>query len=49
MDADKNLGVFSLRIGQVPNILLYKIRKIPFSVKTYRFMVKVNKLFGLKK
>jgi glycosyltransferase involved in cell wall biosynthesis len=49
MDADKNLGIFSLRVGQIPNILLYKIRKIPFSVKTYRFMVKVNKLFGLKK
>jgi hypothetical protein len=49
MDADKNLGIFSLRVGQIPNILLYKIRKIPFSVKTYRFMVKVNKMFGRKK
>lgn len=49
MDEDKNLGVFSLRIGQVPNLIIYKIRKIPFSIKSYRFMAKVNKLFCRKK
>lgn len=49
MDEDKKLGVFSLRIGQVPNMILYKIRKVPFSIKAYRFFVKVNKLFGSRK
>lgn len=42
MDADRHLGVFSLRIGQVPNILLYKLRKLPFSIKAYRFMRKCS-------
>lgn len=49
MDEDKKLGVFSLRIGQVPNMILYKIRKVPFSIKAYRFFVKVSKLFGSRK
>lgn len=35
MDVDKELGVFSLRIGQVPNILLYKVRKPSLSMKIY--------------
>ena len=42
MDADRHLGIFSLRIGQVPNILLYKLRKLPFSIKAYRFMSKCS-------
>ena len=37
MDADKKLGVFSLRAGQVVNILLYKIGKPGLSVAYYRF------------
>jgi glycosyltransferase involved in cell wall biosynthesis len=49
MDEDKKLDVFSLRIGQVPNMILYKIRKVPFSIKAYRFFVKISKLFGSKK
>lgn len=40
MDADKKLGLFSLRIGQVPNLLLYKLRKVSFSIRTYGFMQK---------
>ena len=42
MDADRHLGIFSLRIGQVPNILLYKLRKLPFSIKAYGFMSKCS-------
>lgn len=49
MDEDRKLGVFSLRIGQVPNMILYKIRKVPFSIKAYRLFVKVSKLFGSRK
>lgn len=37
MDADKKLGVFSLRAGQVVNVLLYKIGKPGLSVAYYRF------------
>ena len=36
MAADKKLGVFSLRSGQVVNILLYKIGKPSLSVAYYR-------------
>ena len=49
MDADKDLGVFSLRIGQVPNLMLYKKRNILFSIKTYKFFVKVYSVFKRKK
>lgn len=49
LDADKNIGVFSLRAGQVPNMLLYKLRKIPFSIKAYRFMARINQWFMAKK
>jgi glycosyltransferase involved in cell wall biosynthesis len=45
MDADKHLGVFSLRSGQVPNMILYKLKKIPFSIKVYRAFVRINKFF----
>lgn len=45
MDEDKDLGVFSLRPGQVLNIMLYK-RKCPaFSVKAYKFLSKFGRLF----
>lgn len=45
MDADKDLGVFSLRFGQVPNILLYKRRNPALTVRTYRFVLKVKSFF----
>lgn len=45
MDADKNLGVFSLRFGQIPNLLLYKRRKPSLTVSTYKFVLKVKSLF----
>lgn len=36
MDKDSRLGLFSIRVGQVVNIALYKIRNIRFSVAFYR-------------
>ncbi len=36
MSADKSLGVFSVRAGQIFNLLLYKIGNVDFSVKVYR-------------
>ena len=44
MDADKDLGTFSVRAGQVFNILLYKIGNVSFSVRVYRMM---SRLFSL--
>ena len=49
MDADKNLGVFSLRIGQVPNLYLYKRRNVKRSIKIYKFFHKVSRIFCRKK
>lgn len=37
MDADKRLGVFSVRAGQVVNIMLYKIGSPAFTAAVYRF------------
>ena len=37
MSSDKVLGVFSLRFGQIPNILLYKLGRPAFSRKFYCF------------
>lgn len=48
MDQDKSLGVFSLRFGQIVNILLYKIGKPSFTMKVYRFTCWVNNLFKKK-
>lgn len=49
MDADKSLGVFSLRAGQIPNMLLYKKHDPAFSVKAYRFISKLCSVFRKKK
>jgi glycosyltransferase involved in cell wall biosynthesis len=49
MDADKRLGVFSLRAGQIPNLILYKIGKVTFSIKVYRSCIKIKKWFTRKK
>ncbi len=49
MDADKHLGVFSIRAGQIPNILLYKIRKLNFSIRMYRFSSSARRYFARKK
>lgn len=49
MDADKSLGVLSLRAGQIPNMLLYKKHDPAFSVKAYRFISKLSSVFRKKK
>ena len=36
MDADPGLGIFSIRAGQVVNLILYKIGKPGFTVKVYK-------------
>lgn len=37
MDADKGLGVFSIRMGQSVNLMLYKIGNPSFAAGVYRF------------
>lgn len=48
MDADKSLGVFSLRLGQVLNIILYKIRKPSLSMSIYSIAYHIRKIFSGK-
>lgn len=45
MDADKSLGVLSVRTGQIFNILLYKIGNVRFSIGIYRSVSAVVSLF----
>lgn len=45
MDQDKGLGLFSLRIGQVVNLILYKIHNPRFSVRMYGAISKVRSFF----
>ena len=45
MDADMDLRLFSVRAGQVFNILLYKIGNLKLSIGTYRFMSRIVSLF----
>lgn len=45
MDNDKSLGVFSVRPGQIFNIILYKLRSIDFSLKVYGFTSRLMSLF----
>ena len=35
MSADTKLNLFTIRIGQVPNYLLFKLNKPAFSVRIY--------------
>ncbi len=37
MDADSHLGLFSVRTGQIFNILLYKVGRPALTIKVYRF------------
>ena len=46
MDKDNRLGLFSIRAGQVFNILLYKIGKVKFSISSYRLISKIMSLFN---
>ncbi len=45
MGADKELGLFSVRAGQILNILLYKIGNIGFSLRIYRLCAGITSLF----
>lgn len=38
MDRDSKLGVFNVRIAQIPNVLMYRIGKPGLSLKFYRFI-----------
>jgi hypothetical protein len=49
MAADKGLGIFSLRAGQVFNMLLYKIGKPGFTVAVYKVTAFVSSIFRKKK
>lgn len=49
MDADRKLGVFSIRSGQIFNMLLYKIGKPGFTVGVYKFTSFVASIFRGKK
>ena len=49
MDADKKLGIFSIRSGQVVNLLLYKIGKPGLTVAVYKLTSFVSSLFAKKK
>lgn len=42
MDYDKSLGAFSVRPGQIFNILLYRIGSVRFSRNVYRFISSVR-------
>ncbi|MBQ8420979.1 MAG: glycosyltransferase [Bacteroidales bacterium] len=46
MDADKSLGVFSIRMGQIPNVVLYKIGRHGLAVSFYRCCAFFAELFG---
>lgn len=46
MNKDNRLGLFSIRAGQVFNILLYKIGKVKFSISSYRLISKIMSLFN---
>ena len=49
MDADKKLGIFSIRSGQIVNMLLYKIGKPGLTVVVYKVTSFVSSLFRRKK
>ncbi len=41
MKADERLGVFSVRAGQIFNIILYKIGRVGFSMRAYRLTSRI--------
>lgn len=49
MDGDRKAGVFSLRLGQVPNMILYRIGKPGLARKFYRFTSSVASIFRKKR
>lgn len=49
MYADERLGIFSIRPGQVFNILLYRFGNIGFSISVYRLLSSVVSFFKVKR
>lgn len=45
MSRDSSLGLFSIRAGQIFNILLYKIGRPALTVKVYRMTSKIRSIF----
>lgn len=45
MDGDIALGVFSLRVGQIPNLVLYKIHNSSFSMVVYAVLRRLRNIF----
>ena len=46
MDSDRSLGMFSLRPGQLPNLMLYKIGSAGLTVAFYWLTSSVCSLFN---
>lgn len=46
MSADQSLGIFSVRTGQIFNIMLYKLGRVRTSVRTYRFTSRIFSIFN---
>ncbi len=45
MDEDTRLGMFSIRLGQIPNILLYRLGSARFSAGVYRMTSSICSIF----
>ena len=45
MSKDPSLGIFSVRFGQVFNILLYRIGRVGLTVRTYRITSRIRSFF----
>jgi len=45
MDKDKSLGVFSVRAGQIFNLILYKIGNVKMSVTVYKITSAISSMF----
>ena len=45
MDEDRNFGVLNLRVGQIPNMLLYAVGNPGLTIKTYRLTSALAGLF----
>lgn len=46
MSADTSLGIFSVRAGQIFNLILYKLGRVKTSVRIYRFTSRICSLFN---
>lgn len=46
MDADSHLGLFSIRAGQIPNLILYRLGNPPFSERVYALTSSICSFFS---